>query len=598
MKGAFGKMRYASIILAALLLGACTTKFNEPADSDAEGDVLPDGVDGDVDGPGDADAEDTVPDVECEADADCNVIGENYICCDRVCVDGSSDPRHCGSCTNVCGDGLYCCDGACRDTVRDPDYCGSCDTRCDIGSVCSGGTCIACTADTIEWPAGDLCYIDTGLGRFSHYSVLAPIFDGRMDRVPEVNSPLHNPPLFGVLTVDNVPVESADTLRDYVVQVRRWRPDGTVDEAFVKPYAGVGRGILALDALHLPRPDLPGSLLVTLGGARTREDAARSDDLFIDTVDLAPDSTPVEAFYEDAGSGDIVTPGVYWQLPVPFEAVLSLAGIGGGAVVGVGSSFDSFNMPAAAIKRAPTAGDAMMEWVARAERYAYASHVAVGNDRIFVLVTDDSADSANPINANYDVRLYCYNSPGIDLAGPTPAMIDQCWGMRSFITIAGEAGIDEVGLAVAAGAEGTAYVVYEENSWAYKITRVDPDGDIGAYTDILVDSPRSMAVSALLVDNVRNAVFVVGYHYDLVMNPNHQKTPAIWKLSDGLGVITDFGTDGRKDCGEGFFSDALLLCDGSILAKIYHDAWNQPAENHADDSVCLVRYSGGTGEPF
>jgi hypothetical protein len=628
--------RHGWMILAVLLLGACTTNFKTPADSDAGGDVLPDGGDGDVDGvdaaddgPGDSDAEDPVPDVTCTSDEGCAFLGGGFICCDSVCVDGATDPMHCGRCDrrcsevelccggscadissdrlncggcgNACTDMELCCMGVCSDVNKDPGHCGSCDMSCDLGMACSDATCISCESSVTVWPRGEKCYIDEGLGRFSHLSVLAPVFDGRLDRVPEAISPLYNPPLFGVLTVDNVPIDDPTALREYVVQVRRWSPEGGIIEEFVREYAGDGTGILALDAVHLPRPDMPGRLLVTLGGVRAGPTA---DDLFVDTVDIAPGPLYVEPFVHDSGNRPVAVPAVYWQLPVPYEAALSLAGIAGGAVVGVGSSGEGFNIPAAAIKRRPAADDTMLNWSTTTdggdERYAYASHVAVGGDgRIFVLVTDDHADSANPINADYDVRLYCYNSSVIDLAGPSPAMEEPCWGEEvPWADIADGSDIDEVGLAMAAGNEGTSYVVYEEGGRTCKIVRVDAEGFVGTPAELSVGSARRIGVSALLVDLVRGAVFVVGYHYDIGISPNHDKTPAIWKFSDGLGVIGDFGTNGRMDYGGGFFSDALLLCDGSILAKIYHDDGDQPVQEHADDRTCLVRYSGTTGNPL
>jgi hypothetical protein len=629
--GGIMTVRIAWMLLVTLLLGACTTKFKEPADSDAEGDALPEGGDGDIAGDeaGDPDAEDTVPDVECATAADCTTLGEQFICCNRVCVDGSLDPMNCGGCGTRCGDSEACCGGTCtntgndenhcgvcgnacdpndqccqgfcRNVGNDPDHCGNCDTSCDIGSACDEASCISCASATIGWPGGEQCYLTTGLGRYSHLSVLTPIFDGRLNRVPEAISPLYNPPLFGVLTVDNVPVDDPATMREYVVQVRRWGPDGAVDAEFLKEYTGDGTGILALDAVHLPRPDMPGRLLVTLGGARTTNDGATRDDLFIDTVDIAPGSMYVEPFFYDVGAHDIEMPAVYWQLPVPYEAVLSLAGIEGGAVIGVGSAGNASNLPAAAVKRAPTASDEMLDWPARDEECAYASHMATSSTgRIFVLVTEDRTGCTRPDSPDYNVRLYCFNSSVIDLIGPSPAMQQPCWGEEiPYAAIANSSEFNEVGLALAVGPGDTSYVVYEQVGQSYQIVHVDEEGLAGPPTEILVGPSRQMAVSALLVDVSRDAVFVVGYHYNISISPNHEKTPAIWKLSEGLGVIGDFGRfNGREDYGQGFFSDAILLCDGSILAKIYNDPWNREPPVHTDDRICLTRYDGGTGEPF
>ena len=627
--------RKAWMVLAVLLVGACTTKFKEPADSNAEGDVLPDGVDGDAegveaadDGPGDSDAEDPVPDVSCTTDEECILsIGDGYICCDTRCVDGAHDPAHCGRCDIVCGEdraccGGYCidlmvnlancggcgnacdpnnlcCAGSCSNSEIDPEHCGECDNRCDFGIACQEAMCTTCGPDTIRWTPDEHCYIEGGLGRFSHYSVLAPVFDGRIGSVPGPGSPLYNPPIFGVLTVDNVPIAESTAIREYFVEVRRWGPDGSIDDEFVREYAGDSTGILAFDAVHLPRPGMPGRFLVMLGGLVT---GATADNLFIDTLDLSPGPLYTEPFVHDAGTGGVATPAVYWQLPVPYEAVLSLAGISGGAVMGVGSSADRINIPAAAIKRAPPATDAMLDWPGRTEQYAYASHVAVGQlddeERIFILVTDDRNDSANPGGEEYDVRLYCFKSAGIDLEGPSPAMVEACWPSMPYVQVADETDLDEVGLALATGPAGFAYVVYGEGDRVCKIVGIDSMGAVSATVELPVDSVRGKGVSALLVDAERRFIYVVGYHFGIATPPNHEKTPAIWKLSDGLGIIGAFGINGRRDYGEGFFSDAILLCDGSILAKIYHDPWSSNIDDHSDDRVCLVRYDGVNGDPL
>lgn len=76
-------------------------------------------------------------------------IGE--LDCGGVCVDGLSDPMHCGDCDVACAAGELCaggacvascdppsmiCDGRCIDVRRDPDHCGAC------GNVCASGICI------------------------------------------------------------------------------------------------------------------------------------------------------------------------------------------------------------------------------------------------------------------------------------------------------------------------------------------------------------------------------------------------------------------------------------------------------------------------
>lgn len=71
--------------------------------------------------------------------------------CDGMCVDGRTDPIHCGGCDIVCEAGEVCADGVCTatcdaplvrcgarciDVSSDPDNCGGC------GVVCASGICI------------------------------------------------------------------------------------------------------------------------------------------------------------------------------------------------------------------------------------------------------------------------------------------------------------------------------------------------------------------------------------------------------------------------------------------------------------------------
>ncbi|UJR80742.1 hypothetical protein [Sandaracinus amylolyticus] len=71
--------------------------------------------------------------------------------CDGMCVDGRTDPSHCGGCDVVCDPGELCAEGVCTatcdpplvrcgarciDVSSDPDNCGGC------GIVCASGICI------------------------------------------------------------------------------------------------------------------------------------------------------------------------------------------------------------------------------------------------------------------------------------------------------------------------------------------------------------------------------------------------------------------------------------------------------------------------
>ena len=56
-------------------------------------------------------------------------------CCPTFgCVDETSDPKHCGSCTNVCAIGDYCCGGNC--TQPDNNNCTGCGKQCLVGTFC------------------------------------------------------------------------------------------------------------------------------------------------------------------------------------------------------------------------------------------------------------------------------------------------------------------------------------------------------------------------------------------------------------------------------------------------------------------------------
>jgi hypothetical protein len=78
-------------------------------------------------------------------------------CGESVCVDHSSNDRHCGLCGNLCPSGSRCsnwtcvcdgsatmCNGACVDTQTNTQHCGACAKACPASSTCTGGSC-ACS---------------------------------------------------------------------------------------------------------------------------------------------------------------------------------------------------------------------------------------------------------------------------------------------------------------------------------------------------------------------------------------------------------------------------------------------------------------------
>ena len=80
---------------------------------------------------------------QCCTDTDCPT---GATCCGRLCVETTSDPRHCGNCTTTCSAGTTCSGGRCC-TAR-ADDCTPADVCCGT-DVCSTGlvsnTCTACS---------------------------------------------------------------------------------------------------------------------------------------------------------------------------------------------------------------------------------------------------------------------------------------------------------------------------------------------------------------------------------------------------------------------------------------------------------------------
>ena len=91
------------------------------------------------------------------------------LACGGFCLNVSSDPNHCGSCSTVCAAGQSCsggrciggsdggavmcasgqtnCGGFCTDLTADPGHCGTCSTACGTGQICTGSMCRTGTPD-------------------------------------------------------------------------------------------------------------------------------------------------------------------------------------------------------------------------------------------------------------------------------------------------------------------------------------------------------------------------------------------------------------------------------------------------------------------
>ncbi len=97
----------------------------------------------------------------CASTTKCVELDKKTVC-GESCVDITSEPGFCGSCTNACGPGENCsagaclsgncptgrtaCSGGCVALQSDAANCGSCGHLCQSGSVCDGGTCAeSCT---------------------------------------------------------------------------------------------------------------------------------------------------------------------------------------------------------------------------------------------------------------------------------------------------------------------------------------------------------------------------------------------------------------------------------------------------------------------
>jgi hypothetical protein len=78
-------------------------------------------------------------------------------CCNHLCTDITTDPRHCGSCTTPCAAGGTCAGGRCC-TARGDD-CTTADECCgtDFCNVTGDDRCAACVPQNVECRFGKRC---------------------------------------------------------------------------------------------------------------------------------------------------------------------------------------------------------------------------------------------------------------------------------------------------------------------------------------------------------------------------------------------------------------------------------------------------------
>ncbi|XP_009132403.1 stigma-specific STIG1-like protein 2 [Brassica rapa] len=62
-------------------------------------------------------------------------------CCNKKCIDLSTDRQNCGACKKICKYGEICCGGQCVSWRYDPRHCGKCNNRCKPFASCYAGLC-------------------------------------------------------------------------------------------------------------------------------------------------------------------------------------------------------------------------------------------------------------------------------------------------------------------------------------------------------------------------------------------------------------------------------------------------------------------------
>lgn len=72
----------------------------------------------------------------------CRVKGsEGPDCCNKRCVNVSTDRNNCGMCGKRCRYSQICCRGKCVNPMFDKHHCGYCDNKCKKGNSCVYGMC-------------------------------------------------------------------------------------------------------------------------------------------------------------------------------------------------------------------------------------------------------------------------------------------------------------------------------------------------------------------------------------------------------------------------------------------------------------------------
>ncbi|XP_062162835.1 stigma-specific STIG1-like protein 3 [Alnus glutinosa] len=62
-------------------------------------------------------------------------------CCQKKCVNVTTDRLNCGSCGKKCSYSKICCQGKCVSPMSNEKHCGSCGNNCKKGGFCAYGMC-------------------------------------------------------------------------------------------------------------------------------------------------------------------------------------------------------------------------------------------------------------------------------------------------------------------------------------------------------------------------------------------------------------------------------------------------------------------------
>jgi hypothetical protein len=78
---------------------------------------------------------------KCWSKKKCHKFYKSPGCCNKRCVNLSSDNRNCGACGKHCGWGRKCCGGKCVSITSDVYNCGRCGHKCAKHVKCQYGIC-------------------------------------------------------------------------------------------------------------------------------------------------------------------------------------------------------------------------------------------------------------------------------------------------------------------------------------------------------------------------------------------------------------------------------------------------------------------------